>query len=170
MRRRFPNVWYATQEKMDSLTKFVVFSDRGSLKFTSGELRYRGLQVDFSIENILSVSLCRQRVPWVGYLITNIATFAVLGSVSLIVYSCMLNPKLLYILLAIIPFVALVILGNLAGILVGMSTKWIQIEFEEEPGHVERVYFADGSMFGWQGVFGGTARLFREIESTTTTS
>ena len=40
--------------------------------------------------------------------------------------------------------------------------KWVKIEYGN-PVAPSTVFFADGGMLGWKGIFGGTKKLFRVI-------
>jgi hypothetical protein len=154
------SVWYATPEKINSMTKLMVFNDRGSLELLAGEMQYRGSKYDLPIRNILNVSLCRQRLPWVIYLIMNIPNIAI--AVCLAVAFSYIGILAAVVIVGI--FAAVVIAANLFGVLVGMSTKWIQVEYEDELGHARKAYFADGSLLGWGGILGGTSRVFHTIK------
>ena len=89
MSQRFPNVWYATPEKLESTTKFVVFSDRGSLEVLPDQLQYRGKKVTLSLRKVAAVFLTRQRIPWVGYAVMNVAVVAYLA----VLYSPQTQPR-----------------------------------------------------------------------------
>jgi hypothetical protein len=156
MEQNFSSVWYATPEKVESITKLIVLSDRGSLAISPGEVHYQGRKLTLSIQKIARVSLERQRIPWVSYIIANIALVAYWA----ILFSGRLNDVIF------VGFLAMALLAaNLLGLLVGVSTKWILIEYEDESGQTQRAYFAEGSMFGWGGILGGTTRLFNAIEA-----
>ena len=129
------SVWYATPEKFNSRTKLIVFNDRGSLEFFAGEMQFQGGKYDLFIRNIGNVSLCRQRLPWVSYLIVNIPNIVIaVGLAAALSYIAVLAA------IAVVGFfAAIVITTNLLGILVAMSTKWIQVEYEDEFGHARRL-------------------------------
>jgi hypothetical protein len=64
MSQQFASIWYATREKIESVTKFVVFSDRGSLDVFSDQIQYRGKKFTLSVRKVVAVSMISQRIPW----------------------------------------------------------------------------------------------------------
>jgi hypothetical protein len=70
MTRLFPNVWYATPDRAASLTKLVVFDDSGSLEVSPQECTFSGKRGILDLDNS-TVSLARQRLPWVTYALLN---------------------------------------------------------------------------------------------------
>ena len=81
----FQQVWFADEKRNLSATKMVVFSDRGCLKVKPDRLIFKGKKSELQISNIKGVSLARQRINWVAYLIISlilIAYFAWLINIS----------------------------------------------------------------------------------------
>ena len=57
-----------------------------------------------------------------------------------------------------------VLFGALLGIIVGwVFQHWVIITFFEE-GKMKKLYLADGNVFGYKGIFGGTKSLFLKLE------
>jgi hypothetical protein len=160
MRRQFESVWYATPERIESMTKLTVFSDCGSLDVLPDHIEYRGKEHTVAVRNVVAVSLTRQRIPWITYAIVNLA-----------VAPCYAVPYLVVVLLdmpdmAVIATIlvgAMVIASNLLGLLIGTSTKWVMVEYQDEFNQFRKAYFADGSLLGWGGILGGTTSLYRAI-------
>ncbi|MEM9885464.1 MAG: hypothetical protein AAF849_06195 [Bacteroidota bacterium] len=42
--------------------------------------------------------------------------------------------------------------------------NWIKIEYESDDNVISTIFFADGKMLGWSGIFGGTKKLFKRIK------
>jgi hypothetical protein len=151
MNRQFASVWYVTHEKFKSMTKFIAFSDRGSLDVSPDQIEYRGKKYIVSMPEVSAVSLASQRIPWVTYAIVNVAAVACFA----IIASGKLNVGLI---------AAILIAGNLLGVLIVASMKWVMVEYQDESNQIRKAYFADGSLLGWGGIFGGTAGLYRAIK------
>jgi hypothetical protein len=151
MSQRFESVWYATPEKVQSMTKFIVFSDRGTLDVLPGGLQYHGKKVSLSMPKVVAVALTRQQIPWLTYVIVNIAMVVYFA----VTYANRLNLGVL---------VGILVGANLFGILIGASTKWVMVEYQDEANQQRKAYFADGSLLGWGGILGGTAGLYHALE------
>ena len=142
----FRAVWYAGKDRIESVTKFIVFDDRGTLSVAPGRLRYAGRKHKFDIADVLDVSMVKQRVNWVTYVFT-------VGIASV------------YLLLQGYSPIAVVLIMAVAvglGVLIGANTKWVRVTWRGAGGTHE-AYFADGALLGWGGLLGGTTRLFNAI-------
>ncbi len=64
-------------------------------------------------------------------------------------------------LFMVIIFIVLV-LSNALGLMIAYKTNWVHLVYGTD--HKE-LYLADGSMFGWGGIFGGTARIFKDMKN-----
>jgi hypothetical protein len=61
-----------------------------------------------------------------------------------------------------------VIITNVRGILYGKQgrdfvNKWVRIEYGDPPT-LSTAFFADGSLLGWGGIFGGTKRILAAVQ------
>jgi len=130
------------------MVKFIATDDRGSLAMSSDGIQFVGRKLDVTVTRIVAVSLTRQQIPWPSY-----AVLTLLGVLLFaIIYS-----------LPLAAAVALVIAGDLFGLWVAVSTKWVRVDYQDESGSRRSAYFADGSKRGWGGIFGGTNVLYRAI-------
>lgn len=150
MNHRFSSVWYATPKKIESIIKLIAFNDRGSLEIQPDQIHFRGKKFDVTIAELLAVSLKRQQIPWVSYAIINVAA---------VVFLAVRHSPIQYLA----AMVAILLFADVLGLLVGISTKWIMVEYRDSTDEPQRAYFADGSAFGWGGIFGGTTRLYRQL-------
>jgi len=148
MEQEFPKTFYATKERVQSFTKFLIFDDRGTLWLSAGKLRFGGKKSSLEMGDVISVDLVSQRMNWVTYLIVNLIAIIFVG----------LNGT------EFVQLLALLIVGNAAGILIGKSTKWILVRFRNRSGQLSEAYFADARIFGWGGLLGGTRELFEAIK------
>lgn len=167
MAELFPSVWYATPDRAGSLTKLVVFDDAGSLAVAPQGCAFSGKNGRIDVGGISAVSLSRQRLPWGTYALVNAVTVPVLAlPVWLLLGS---RPELAvgWGLALVAGLVCLLVAGNALGVLVGISTRWVVVEYADEHGQARRAYFADASGFGWGGIFGGTQRVYRALASST---
>ena len=152
MSQRFPTVWYATPKKFESMTKLVVFSDQGALEVSPEQVYYRGKKAVLSLRKTVGVSFSRQRIPWVTYAVINIAAVAYFADT-------------ISDLLFLSGIIAILVVGTLlVGFLVGASTKWVAVEYEDESHQHRMAYFADASSLGWGGILGGTAALYHAMK------
>lgn len=140
-------VWYAGKDKIESVTKFIVFDDRGTLNLARGRLRYAGRKHTLDIADVVDVNMVKQRVNWVTYVIT-------VGIVSIYLLFQGFSPLAVVLIMA-------VAVG--LGVLIGANTKWMRVTWRGARGETREAYFADGSLLGWGGLFGGTTRLFDAI-------
>jgi hypothetical protein len=147
-------VLFADEKRNQSLTKVAIFTAIGSLVFQQDFLEFKGRKLSFQISNIKQISIARQQVPWVSLLITSI--------IVLIGFGVIVRDRLgaLFLLLPII------LLGNAFAFVVSYSTKWVRIEYIDAENKTCSAFFADGSFFGWRGLFGGTEKLHQAIKST----
>lgn len=165
MARLFPNVWYATPDRAASLTKLVVFDDSGSLEVSPQGSIFSGKRGMLDL-GIRTVSLSRQRLPWVTYGLTN----AMLVPVLLLFVWFLLSSRFdltgdLYFT-AVAVIIVVMAAANVLGLLVGISTPWVLVEYKDKHGQARRAYFADASGFGWGGIFGGTKRMYQALVSS----
>jgi hypothetical protein len=58
----------------------------------------------------------------------------------------------------------ILVVTNLFGLLIGASTKWVKVEYQDESNQSRRAFFADGSLLGWGGILGRTTALYRAIK------
>jgi hypothetical protein len=148
MNQLFTSVWYATPEKAESMAKFMVFSDRGSLELLPDEIQYCGKKVTVAMPNVVAVSLTTQRIPLLAYAITNVAVVAYFA----VMYAEKLNLGVL---------AGLLVVANLLGLLIGASMKWVMVEYHDESDQPRKAFFA---VSGWAGILGGTGALYRAIK------
>lgn len=148
----FGSVWYASEEKARSLTKWLVFEDRGALQVTPSGMTFTGRAGPLQIDGVRRVSLTRQRMPWFIYLI---------AAVIIVVFAAVLS-ELSEVPLWIVLVAAAIGYVWSAGL--QAITPWVVVEYTDRHGDVRRAYFADGSALGWGGLFGGTKRMLREMD------
>ena len=151
-----PNVWFADEQRIRSISKFFNLSDKGSLRIGQNSLEFQGKKSSVRMAQIREISIANQQISWISLLITNI-----LFGIFLLVLGSQLPtelslPKYIFALYSILAILG----GDAFAVIVGYGTKWIRIEYEGE----RVAYLADGSFFGWGGVFGGTKKLFRKLK------
>lgn len=153
MSSQMRSVWFATQDRIQSKRKGIVFDDTGTLQVTTDNLSFVGRKYNIHVSHIHNVSLVQQRIPWVTYIVVNI-----LALVPMAVYTAQVPT------LSVMYILSLVLL-NLAGILIGRSTKWALVVYKDGDQISRCAYFADGSLFGWRGIFGGTKELYQVLKA-----
>jgi hypothetical protein len=130
------------------MVKFIAMDDRGSFAMSSDGIQFVGRKLNLTVTRIVAVSLTRQRIPWPSYALltlVGVPVFAVFFSLPLAAAA------------------ALVIAGDLFGLWVAVSTKWVRVDYKDESDGPQSAYFADGSKLGWGGIFGGTKVLYQAI-------
>jgi len=147
------SVWYASEERAKNAFKLFVYDDVGALEIEPDEINFVGRNQTLKIRDVRNISLVRQTWNWIVYLLVNI----LLLPVYFVLY-WFLNPILG---VEVGTIIVVVVTVNLLGLLIGFSTKWVQIEHGDSQNTFSRSYFADGSRRGWSGVFGGTGKLYK---------
>jgi hypothetical protein len=149
----FLEAWFATQSKVESISKLWVLSDRGTLDVHPDGLSFSGKQYRLRIENVEHVRLVRQQIPWVTLLASN--GVLILG---------METGLLSYRLQSVTGIVVLTLL-NACVLAIGLSTRWVEVKYRDDSGTEQLAYFANGSGFGWGGIFGGTAQMYEQLKA-----
>lgn len=154
-KNNFPNVWYASEEKIKSASKRIVFDDLGPFNISESTLEFKGGENYIQIEksNIENILITKQKINWITYAIINISMILWF----FFVYAFSIKLTLTF-------FAALLVLNGL-GLLINVNTKWILIEFIDQNKNLKKAYFANGSLLGWSGIFGGTQKLYHSIKS-----
>lgn len=153
MQSTFLEAWFATQSKVESISKLWVLSDRGTLDVYPDGLSFSGKQYRLRIENVEHVRLVRQQIPWVTLLLSN----------GLLVF--MMQTGLLSYRLQSVTGVVMLTLVNAAVLAVGLSTRWVEVKYQDDSGNDQLAYFANGSSFGWGGIFGGTVQMYEQLKA-----
>ena len=151
------SVWFADEKRIRSMTKVRAFNEKGSLRIETNLLYFRGKKTKISIAKIRKISITRQRLSWISMLIVNVLVGACLAALKF-----QLPPG--FMPTQFVVFSILILLYfNAFAILVSYNTKWIRIEYGNEPDPARLVYFADGSWLGWGGILGGTRKIYQEL-------
>ena len=153
MQSTFLEAWFATQSKVESISKLWVLSDRGTLDVYPDGLSFSGKQYRLRIENVEHVRLVRQQIPWVTLLLSN----------GLLVF--MMQTGLLSYRLQSVTGIVMLTLVNAAVLAVGLSTRWVEVKYQDDSGNDQLAYFANGSSFGWGGIFGGTVQMYEQLKA-----
>jgi hypothetical protein len=151
----FDNIWYATEKRARSATKLIVYDDIGTLIIKGNGLLFAGSKTDQIFEEIHDISLSRQSLNWITYLVA-IVVFTPINWVCYLIFNALFD-------ISVQSFAAVILSIIACGILAGLSTKWIIIEHRSINGELTRSYFADGSKIGWGGIFGGTRKLHSDL-------
>ncbi len=151
MARHFHDVWFLTPEKAQTSFKWVWFSDSGSLELTSaGGACFQSRKSLIEIPKIQTASLTRSTMPW--------GTFAIVAAVVAAIFA--LSPG------TAIPVGLIAALAAVDLCKAFLFSKWVLVGYTDSDGEQRFAYFADGSCIGWRGVFGGTRRLLKAIQTT----
>src|SRR5688572_666180 len=74
MKLTFANAWFATDQLVNSPSRFWNFTDRGSLQFESGILQFSGRKHSLQINAIESIDIISPRVPWLSIVVGIVAS------------------------------------------------------------------------------------------------
>jgi hypothetical protein len=154
---RFQQVWFTDEKRNRSITKLIMLTDSGVLEARPDSLQFRGRKLNFHISSIKDVSLARQQINWVTYLIVNILAIIYLA------FMAKAFPELYSFSFLLLLLVA----GNVFGLVVGYNTKWVKVEYADESHRTIQAFFADGSSLGWGGIFGGTEKMYKALKALT---
>ncbi len=154
----FLGVWMATEAKVASRSKLLVFDDRGALTAEGEHLGFRGQKCTISLRVLDRPTLVSQTWNSIACLWVAIATVAVLA----LFYMAFGGPSS--------PWLVVVLFVVFAGfgIVIGRSTKWVQVKGIDDGGASVTYCFADGRAMGWSGIFGGTRALQVSLDSCLT--
>jgi hypothetical protein len=161
-----PNIWFAKEERVKSVTKFIALDDKGILTISNGKITFTGSKFsnEVLIKQITNIDLVTQTIPWVGYIIMNVIVIIFVIGITFI--NSLFAKEATFFGIA---YFCMIPLSNLFGITIALSTKWIRMEYKDSKGIVKKDYYADGSSLGWGGIFGGTARLKQIVSNNITT-
>jgi len=164
------NIWYATRERAESISKTIVYDDKGKLLLSEEAIAFEGNKLKLRVERrkIRNMSLVTQKLPIKSYAVSALASLvfwvpllAIVLFISVILAFVLKN---LFVIVGCMGAAILMFpLSILAGMAVGLSMKWVKIDYLDDKGKEESAYFFDGSKLGWGGIFGGTKRLYGAI-------
>jgi hypothetical protein len=140
----FSTAWYADQRRAESLTKFIVYDDKGTLEIIDAGITFSGVseRLDIPASAIESVRLDSMRFNWLmsGGLIV------VAGSLQLLVNGIVVGGVTMVGLIIMTYFFA-------------TNMKFAVVRYRGKDGSDRQAYFADATNFGWSGISGGTAAI-----------
>lgn len=148
----FQRVWFSTEKRNRSITKTLVLDDSGRLTLGHDSLDFTGRKLKIHIPRIRQISLARQSINWVMYLILDV--------VLILYFIFFLGGFPLFI------WLPMLVVCNFFGLVIGFGTKWVRVEYLDDNNNSCLAFFADGSSFGWGGIFGGTKRMYRSLKSS----
>jgi hypothetical protein len=143
-------IWYASDSRARSCFKLLVRDDRGALRLRGATLEFVGRRFRIYADSVLALDLVTQRGNW---------PLHILG-ITLLLAALTLRGFFPAVSATVVIAVFLVALA------VGRATKWVRVKYAAPHGS-EFAWFCDGSMFGWSGIFGGTARLYETLFAKT---
>lgn len=164
MQHRFIRTWYATENKMQSKSRWLSYSDRGTLTINSDGLDFRGRKTSMSIRRVKKASLANQAFPWVSHILGNIAAFLIVGVLGVAAFSEMSVPPIITSLVLLISFGVAGLVDAVLQRFLQRNSRWVEIEYSGEKNGLRRAYFADGGFGGWSGIFGGTVNMYRTLK------
>jgi hypothetical protein len=151
----FQHVWCASESRLRSRSKVLVYDDVGTLTIDGGAAEFRGPKLNFALSDLEEPQLVRQSMPWIAYLAANVLLLPAHAIVVFVLQSLLkLDAWRLYF--------AFVLLCNALGLLVGFSTMWVRISGKSNTGKQSNFFVADASQRGWGGIMGGTRRLLEQ--------
>src|SRR3989338_8965493 len=134
MEQEFKKIWYASERRIKSPWKFLVFNDRGFLRVSPTTVTFQGKKQSVAMEvpQIQDISLAHQSVNWGTYSVMDLlASLYIFFAFPSVVWEDL--------------FIALLI-GNLLGLAINRTTKWIRVEYTDAGEKKQLAYFADGSL------------------------
>ena len=147
-RSTFATAWYATAERVGSVSKIYASEDRGALTIEGDMVRFAGRKQVLAIRGITDARVAGQRPSWtVPILVLVIGVLATLLAGSIEGGRSLVSSLGLPLALAVFVFYA------------SAKVKWVRISYRGTDGTAREAYFADGSNYGWGGIGGGTQRL-----------
>jgi hypothetical protein len=149
MSYHFSNVRFVSPERLQRSVKLLFFDDSGNLDVVRGGLRFEGRRQAVDFLNIRAIRLIRPPFPWVNFAVgIGLAWPLVLAAPSGAARGMA---------------AAFLLVINVVGAAICLSTKCVLLKFADKHGDTRLAYFADGTFFGWGGLFGGTRQLFSAL-------
>ncbi len=161
MKQTFPKVWFSTENRVHSQTRFVNRGDHGSLYIEAGELQFMGRKQSLKIKNIKSVDLVSSRIPWISIAFSTMVLLVCVGLILSQVPSDMILQISLMVLLYLSAFIPFMIFAQKA-------ILWVEITFVDDENVLRRVYFLDGSRLNLNlvgGLIDDTLKMYKELRS-----
>ena len=165
-------VWYASEDRACSASKFLVYDDAGFLQTTEDGLHFAGRRLRVSLADIQQLSLVRQRLPWKTYLWVNSVMFVLFALTIMIGYATgdpsvwggnPFIPLVFIICMPLLPLAAM----NASALWAVWRRKWVRVDHRDDSGRMLASFFTYGSVNAWGGIFGGTARLYAALSAGT---
>lgn len=149
-----PYVWFATEAKVYSPFKLIMFDDKGLLELFPQEAIFQGSKGSIECRQVQEVRLVRQAFPWLSFFLTNALMLAMVFG-GMLTYLTPRNPAT-YVMFGFLNVLLILVMG---------PTKWVEVVHQSAAGKPQRSYFADGSALGWGKLLGGTDRLYQQIKT-----
>ena len=145
-------IWYSDEKRMNSIWKLVVMEDTGILKIDQDYLIFTGNKSDLKITDVTRTFITKQKPNYGAHFISWLICTIVIGYTYL---------SVIYSMEFFLLFMAIIIILYPVS-LFGFRVYWIGIEYKRK-GMRERVYFTDGSAFGWKNFLKGPDVLFNNL-------
>jgi hypothetical protein len=165
MKLIFPKVWFATEKLMNNQARFFNFSDRGSLRFEAGTVKFSGRKHSLRINKIRNIDLIYPRIPWISHAYSVVALIVVL----IFILSRMPSELVFTIVFTSVSFIVII---SPFVIFVQKAMLWIEITFMDEENVLHHAYFLDSSRLGLNMVgsmLDDTLKMYKELRSIETT-
>ena len=163
----FEKVWFATEDKIKSAKMKITYDDIGSLSLGDNNIHFKGKKqaIDIDKQNINEVSLAEQssnKIVKIIYGYPSMVIRFVLVWIGVIIMAFILKHPFFIFLSFAYPVGGLGFLRLYSMVLKG---KWVLIDSKDADGNINRFYFADGSLLGWAGIFGGTKKIYQLLDA-----
>ena len=155
-------VWYATGEKLEHpLASLSIFTDRGSLELEPEGLWFQGQTLEFTVQNILAVSLVKTH-PYRAYALIIAAPFILIfGFFEIAFFNSTRDAfGLMFGLASCIP--GLLLWGVPLAILLLYKIKWVFVKYYDGE-RMRSTYFADSSFPGLGKKSARTEQLYEAL-------
>lgn len=170
----FSDIWYAGDDHLSTIGRGqsgTLYEDKGFLAVTRDSLEFRGLKGIVQIHDVQALTYEKRPLPTfnrlsVFFLAGLFALCGVCGG-GLLPLSMMVGNDVgeaggTAVLLFIVGIVML--LGAAVFTWYGYNaTPWIQVIYHTSQGEA-RIYLADGRLFGWGGIAGGSKQLHEQLQ------
>ena len=143
----YESIWVASEDKAKSIFKHKVYDYVTDIDIQPDKLVFDQSNLIIFFKDVNTIFLGHQRIAYIAYIIACIPVFfSVYGQSRNIAY-------------ATIPLA----LGAILGICIGyVAQRFVIITFNDGE-KLTTLYLADGRIYGWKGIFGGTTALFLKI-------
>lgn len=140
-------IWIAYPERFEKTLKMVVYDEKGTVGFDHNKVLIKSKSNQVELPNDTELAMVRSKFGW--------------GNFSLVMLITLVYPMIRQQSAVFTTMLLLFVIGVF--LFLHLKHKWIKISFIRGTEN-QVVYISDSSGDGWGGIFGGTEKLFNQLQ------